>query len=179
MKIFRPLPARAYLLLAFIALAGCTSYQPGWEQPTIALRSFQPLDESEGGSGGFAPGFNIELSVVNPNRQELDIEGISYTISLLGHDLVKGVGKDFPVIEGYGTGIISLQAHTNLLAGIQLVREMISKDRPEKMTYEFKGKIDLGAYHRALRFSEQGDFSMTGKGQETGEIEPANFRPAD
>ena len=119
------------------------------------------------------------LALVNPNRQELDIEGISYTISLLGHDFVKGVGKDFPVIEGYGTGILSLQAHTNLLAGIQLVREMISKDRPEKMTYEFKGKIDLGAYHRALRFSEQGDFSMTGKGQETGEFQPTDFRPGE
>jgi hypothetical protein len=158
-RFFNPTPA-LLLMAAALWLSACSSYQPGWEEPTVALRSFQPLDGSGEGSGGIAPGFKIELGIVNPNREALNIEGISYTISLQGHDLVKGVGKDFPVIEGYGTGVISLQAQTNLLAGIGLIRELISKEKPDRLIYEFSGKIDLGAYRRAIRFSEKGDFSM-------------------
>ena len=48
---------------------------------------------------------------------------------LQGYELVKGVGKDFPVIEGYSEGNVKLTAAANLLAGIRFVGDMMQSRR--------------------------------------------------
>ena len=65
------------------------------------MSSFKPLP-----SEGMIPAFEIGLRIINPNRQTLNLEGIVYTVSLQGHEIVKGVGKDFAPIEGYSEGMV-------------------------------------------------------------------------
>ena len=76
-------------------------------------------------SEGMVPAFEIGLRIINPNSQALNLDGIVYTVSLQGYELVKGVGKDFPVIEGYSEGEVKLTASANLLAGIRFVGDMM------------------------------------------------------
>ena len=101
------------LLVLSVLLSGCAALQPGYETPTVTVSSFRALP-----SAGAMPNFEIGLEVLNPNRDPLELAGISYTVSLDGHDIIKGVGNDLPVIEGYGTGRVTLTATANLLAGV-------------------------------------------------------------
>jgi LEA14-like dessication related protein len=57
-----------------------------------------------------AVSFQIGLRIINPNSHALNLEGIVYTVSLEGHELVKDVGKNFPVFEGYSEGEVKLTA---------------------------------------------------------------------
>ena len=108
-----------------------------------------------------APAFEIDLHVVNPNREALKLVGVSYTVSIEGHDLVQGVGNDLPVIDGYGEGDFTLNASANLFAGLALIREMMS-GRKETLSYSFEAKLDPGALRPSIRVKDAGEVSLSG-----------------
>jgi len=147
------------IIYAVIAamLAACTAMSPDYEKPTVTLSSFRALP-----SEGMAPAFEIGLRIINPNSQALKLEGIVYTVSLEGHELVKGVGKDFPVIEGYSEGEVKLTASANLLAGIRFISDMMHT-QGESLEYEFKAKLDMGGVYPTIRVSEKGDINLNNR----------------
>ena len=152
--------AAAAILLVSV-LQACASLDPDYEQPTVSLSSLKAIP-----SEGMAPTFEIGLRIINPNSQPLRLEGVVYTISLQGHELVKGVGKDFPPIEGYSEGTVTLTASANLLAGLRFVGDMMNSPG-DPLNYEFKARLDLGGLYPSLKISETGklDFGNQGKDQ--------------
>jgi len=140
---------RFSLLAAFgVLLAGCVGMGPGYDTPTVTLSSFKSLP-SEGG----LPAFEIGLRVINPNPEPLELRGVAYTISLDGHELIKGVGNELPVIDGYGEGEFKLTAAANLFGGIRLITDLMRNQR-DTFTYEFAAKLDIGAFRPAIRITE-------------------------
>lgn len=141
-------------MLAAGLLMSCATLDPDFEKPTVTLSSFRALP-----SEGMAPAFEIGLRIINPNRQALRLEGVVYTIAIEGHELVKGVGKDFPLIEGYSEETITLTASANLLAGIRFIGDMMQSNG-ESLEYEFEAKLDTGGIRPSLRVSERGEFNL-------------------
>jgi LEA14-like dessication related protein len=142
------------ILLLSMALASCATMDPNYEEPTVTLSSFKALP-----SEGMVPAFEIGLRIINPNTQALNLEGIVYTVSLEGYELVKGVGKDFPVIEGYSEGEVKLTASANLLAGVRFVTNLMQEQR-DTFEYEFKAKLDLGGLYPSIRVKEKGNIDL-------------------
>lgn len=142
---------------SLLLLQACASMDPDYEEPTVTLSSFRAMP-SEGG----IPTFEIGLHVLNPNASPLSLEGVVYTVSIQGHDVVKGVGKDFPVIEGYSEQTVKLTAAANLFAGIRLMVDLMNSDS-EDFNYEFEAKLDTGGFGRSIRVREKGSFRMDGK----------------
>jgi LEA14-like dessication related protein len=105
------------------------------------------------------PAFEIGLRIINPNASPLALEGVVYTISVAGHELVKGVGKDFPVIEGYSQGDLVLTASANLLAGIRFIGDMMQAG-DQSLEYDFEAKLDLQGLYPSIRVSESGTFDL-------------------
>ena len=150
-------------MLLSVLLPACATLDPDYEKPTVTISSFRAIP-----SEGMVPAFEIGLRILNPNSQTLNLEGIVYTISLQGHELVKGVGKDFPAIEGYSEGEVTLTASANLLAGIRFIGDMVNS-RGEALEYEFKAKLDMGGLYPAIRISETGNLNMGGDSDRPGE----------
>ena len=140
-------------------LAGCATLDPDYEEPSVTLQSFRMLP-----SEGMTPRFEVGLNILNPNGTDLDLAGVVYTISVQGHELVKGAGKDFEVIEAYSEETITLQASTNLLGGIQLFTD-IARDNPDSLEYRFDAKLDLKGLYPSIRVSESGTFSTNSRSQ--------------
>jgi len=153
----RPQIRSALLLVACWSLSGCAGMGAGYDTPTVSVQSFRPI-ASENGSG--LPEFEIVLHVINPNLEPLELAGVSYTISLDGHDLIKGVGNKLPVIEGYGEGSLTLNAGFNLIAGIQLFRSLMEKEG-DAFDYRFEAKLDPGPFKRKIRVSDSGSLSLS------------------
>ncbi len=143
-------------LFLSMALASCATLDPNYEEPTVTLSSFKALP-----SEGMLPAFEIGLRIINPNTQALNLEGIVYTVSLEGYELVKGVGKDFPVIEGYSEGEVKLTASANLLAGVRFVTNLM-QEQHDTFEYEFKAKLDLGGLYPSIRVKEKGNIDLNG-----------------
>lgn len=137
-----------------LLLASCATLGPEYEEPTVTLTAFRALP-----SEGMAPAFEIGLRVINPNAQDLALAGVVYTVSVQGHELVKGVGKDFPVIEGYSQQDLVLTASANLLAGISFIGDMM-QNPADTLEYAFEAKLDLQGLYPSIRVSERGTFSL-------------------
>jgi hypothetical protein len=118
------------IITATVLLAGCTGMRPGYETPTVTVKSVRAI-------------------------------GVSYTVSLEGHELIKGVGNDLPVIEGYGEGDITLNASADLFAGMGLIRELMSSHK-DTLSYSFEAKLDPGALRPSIRVKDSGEVSLTG-----------------
>lgn len=146
-----------FLMVALALLSGCAGMGPGYETPTVSVQSFRPIASSDG-SG--LPAFEIGLHVINPNLEPLELAGVSYTISLDGQDLIKGVGSDLPVIDGYGEGSFTVTAGFNLMAGIRVFRSLMAEDT-DSFDYAFKAKLDPGAFKRKIRISDSGSISLS------------------
>ena len=142
------------LVAATCLLFSCASTGPDYEQPTVVLDSFRALPTE-----GMTPSFEVGLRVLNPNREALNIEGIVYTISIENHELIKGVGKDFPVIEGYSEGVVQLTATAKLWSAIRLLADLANQPGDE-MEYRFEAKLDPGGFRPSIRISESGVFSL-------------------
>ena len=157
------LPITTFLLCcSLLLLQACASIDPDYEEPTVTISSFKALP-SEGGM----PNFEIGLHVINPNSTPFRLEGVVYTVSIQGHDVVKGVGKDFPVLEGYSEQTIKLTASANLFAGVRLVMDMMNSPNKD-LEYEFEAKLDTGGFGRSIRVKETGSFRMDGKNRASG-----------
>ena len=147
------------LLAVLISLSGCAGMSPGYENPTVTVQSFKPVPSSDGTG---LPTFEIMLNVINPNLEPLELAGVSYTISLDGNDIIKGVGNELPVIEGYGEGSFTLTAGVNVLAGIGLFRSLLQKEG-DTFDYAFEAKLDPGAFRRKIRITDRGSINLSGR----------------
>lgn len=147
------------LLLAIALLSGCAGMGSGYETPTVSVQSFRPIAS---GNGSGLPAFEIRLHVINPNLEPLELAGVSYTISLDGQDIIKGVGNELPVIAGYGEGSFTLTAGVNVMAGIQLFRSLLNKDS-DRFDYAFEAKLDPGAFRRKIRIRDSGSITLSNR----------------
>ena len=143
------------LLAWVILLTGCASLTTQMDPPNVSLESFDSLPSTEGG----APRFLIKLRVQNPNEQPLDIAGISYSVELVGTEVVTGVSKDVPVIEGYSEGVVSIEASLKLFQVLKLLASL-GRTQEEDLTYRFTAKIDFKGLVPTQRVEEEGQISL-------------------
>jgi Late embryogenesis abundant protein len=144
----------AFLLLPGLLLPGCASLSTDMDPPKVTLESFSSLP-----SEGAGPRFEIKLRVQNPNEQALDIVGISYTIELLGKEVMSGVTNDVPVIDGYSEGVVSLEAGVQLLQVLRLLASL-GQAETDALDYRFTAKVDFSGLVPTQRIVETGQVNL-------------------
>jgi len=135
-------------------LQGCATMRSDFEEPAVTVTSFRAVP-----SEGAALSFEIGLRVVNPNRDPLELQGVAYTITLEGHKLITGVGKDLPVIDGYSEGTFTLNASASLFQAIQLLGDLMN-DPKDRISYDLDTKLDIGTFYPAIRVRNSGEISL-------------------
>jgi len=92
------LPLRAPLLVLLAALlASCTTLGD-LETPRIQVVNVQMLSTDM-----FAQRFKVRVQVQNPNTIELPIEGLDYTILMMGDSFAEGVSNDHFLLPALAT----------------------------------------------------------------------------
>lgn len=140
--------------LGMAMLVGCASLTSEIDPPKISLVSFRSLPGEAG-----APRFEIKLRVINPNKQPLDIAGISYNVELLNKELISGVTNDVSPIEGYGEGIVTLEAGLQLFELLRLMADL-GTNKSEPLVYRFSAKIDFNGFMPTQRLEESGEITL-------------------
>ena len=146
----------SYLLLMVVLLAGCAGQLYDYETPKVNVSSFKSLP-----SEGTGPRFEIGLHIINPNRSPLELQGLSYTLHLEGHEIMTGVANQLPVIAAYGEEDVIIQAGVDLLGSIRLVMDLMSQQRDE-FTYSLEAKLDPGGLRPNIYVSREGKITFSG-----------------
>jgi len=144
----------AVMLGWVLLLGGCAGLPTSLDPPKVSMESFSSLPSESG-----APRFLIKLRVQNPNQQTLDIAGVSYSIALMGQEVVTGVSNEVPVIEGYSEGIVSLEANLKLFQVLRLLASL-GQAETDELTYRFTAKIDFKGLVPTQRVEEEGQISF-------------------
>ena len=162
MQLMSPAPRSIAMILARwlvvvcvgISFGGCASLPPDFEVPTLQINSVRPINFD-----GFTPRFEIDLHIVNPNRDALELKGLSYTLHLSGRQVVSGATKNLPVVAAYGEADFKIDAKVSLLDGLQLLSKLMSEYQ-ENINYEFKAKLDLGRFYPTIPITREGVLSF-------------------
>ncbi|WP_279248133.1 LEA type 2 family protein [Candidatus Marimicrobium litorale] len=151
---YKQLQTGLICVIALVLLSACATVTSQLDPPKINIEDFRSLP-TEGG----APRFEITLRVINPNAQALDIVGISYSIELLGRELITGVSKNIPSIGGYSEGLVTLDAGLQLFELLRLLASVGSQeDGP--LEYRFLAKIDFAGFVPTQRIEESGKIAL-------------------
>jgi len=146
----------ALFFILSLLVSGCANLQPIYETPTVSITSFDTIPTE-----GMIPRFQIGLHIVNPNRTKLQLKGISYTVSLEGHNIIAGVSNNLPEIEAYGEGDIILNASVDLFNSIGFISDLIRNQGKERISYDLNTKLDTGVLQSLIRVSKKGTISLT------------------
>ena len=141
-------------LLLIVALAGCASLYQDMDPPKVSVDSFRALP-----SEGAAPRFEIKLRVINPNTDALDIAGVSYSIALLGREIITGVTNDVPLIEGYSEEVVTLEAGIQLFELLRMFTSL-GANADEPLEYKFSAKIDFKGLIPTQRVEDSGVINL-------------------
>lgn len=145
-----------------ILLSGCAALQRNHEEPQVHLTRIVPL-----AGAGLEQRFLIGLRILNPNRDAIDVAGMSYHVSLRGHRVVSGVSSQLPRIPGYGEAEVELEASTDLLAGTRVLLDLMNRPG-EPIDYQLEARLDVGRFSLPVRIRDSGSISMGAGLQSTG-----------
>ena len=146
------------VLFLGLFLVSCATLSPDLDPPRVSVDSVRSLPSQDVG-----PRFEIKLRVSNPNTQALNIAGISYTIELLGKELVSGVTSDVPVIAGYAEEVVTLDAGINMIQMLRLLADLgQGGNNMGALEYRFSAKIDFNGLIPTQHVQEVGSLSLNG-----------------
>jgi len=137
-----------------LTLSACASLYSELDPPKVSIESVESLP-----SEGIGPRFQIKLRVMNPNKQALDIAGISYTIDILDRELVSGVTSDVPLIPPYSEEVVTLNAGINMFQFLRLLSGL-GKSNTDVLNYSFSAKIDFNGFIPTQRIEETGVLNL-------------------
>lgn len=137
-------------LVTIIFLTACVTTPSDFEDPSVSVSSFKPKN-----SNSISPEFEIVLHITNPNREPLELEGLSYSIHLDGNKVMSGVANDLPTIAAYDEADVTLHATASLFGGFKLITELMN-DPKEHIEFEFNAKLDVGSFRPRIEVSQKG-----------------------
>jgi LEA14-like dessication related protein len=140
---------------AVFTVTGCASLYPQFEAPEVTVSSVRALP-----SKSISPRFEIGLHIINPNRSALRLHGISYRLRLEGYDMLTGVAKNLPTIDGYSEKNITLIATISLMDSMRFIAELMDT-RPDTITYDLTVKLDAGGIHVPIHVEKKGTIDLS------------------
>ena len=143
------------MLLVPLLLGGCATLSPYPERPTVSVTSFALAPEST----GLAPRFRVGLNVVNPNRRDLPLVGMSYAVELEGTRILSGATANLPVVPAYGSADFSVDLSPDLLGSARLLTDLMARQR-DRLDYSFNARLDVGGWMPDIRVEQAGQISL-------------------
>lgn len=123
------------IMLGAFLLSGCTNIQQ-LQELQVSLINISPTV-----STGLSPRFNVQLSILNPNGNDLEIEGISMQLDIAEQNILSGVSTQIPTLLAYSETPVEIQTSVNLFYLYKLITKL-TQHSDEDITYQLKTKID-------------------------------------
>ncbi len=142
--------------LLICLLVGCASLSPYPERPNVSVTSFALAPDST----GLTPRFRVGLNVVNPNRRDLPLVGMSYGLDIEGTRILSGAAADLPVVPAYGSADFTVDLTPDLLGSARLVSDLMGRQR-DRLDYRFSARLDVGGWMPDIRVEQQGELNLS------------------
>jgi LEA14-like dessication related protein len=143
--------ARILLSVAIIAIVSCAAMAPKLADPDVKLVGLHMLPAQ-----GLQQRMAVDLVIANPNKQDLAINGISYSIGIENISVLSGLTQQIPVLKSYQETPVTLEVSADLLQVLRLVEHFSRHGLGEDVQYNFSAVIDFNALLPSLRVNKKG-----------------------
>lgn len=136
-------------------LISCSAFIHNLENPTIDIIDFRVLEARL-----LEQRYSLVFRVKNPNRMDLPVTGVHYTLKLEGEDFANGVSSKPFLVPAYGESEFEIEVTTSLFRIIQQLAALMSQ-QPKELSYEIRGQIRVDkAFIGNLAFNSKGKIQM-------------------
>ncbi|HWV16549.1 MAG TPA: LEA type 2 family protein [Cellvibrio sp.] len=146
------------LCMAFILSAGCSMLQPKLEDPEVKLVGIRLLPLQ-----GLQQKIAVDLSIANPNKQELSVRGISYSVGIENISLLTGLTDQVPVLKSHQETPVTLVVSADILQVVRLVEHFSHNGVSDNVNYNFSAVIDFSAWLPSLHVNRKGVLPLGGQ----------------
>lgn len=157
--IFRPVIAqRLAALVLLLLLGGCAALGPRLQAPTLDIAGVELVKGDL-----FAQQLRARVRVQNPNDRELRVRGITYSITLGGEELGRGLSGSSFVVPALGQAEFDMMVTANLAGTLLRLIERARKagGMPDELPYELRGEVTLASgMIRAVPFEKRGSLAL-------------------
>jgi LEA14-like dessication related protein len=124
-----------FVLLATLFLSACASMRSDYEQPKVDVVG---ISKSETDNASLQ--FTIQLRIVNPNAEPINLRGLYYELSVDDIQVVSGTANNIPQIEGFSDTIVSVSSAASLVNSVRLAAHLMHSPKRE-LPYELRAKL--------------------------------------
>lgn len=139
-----------YIILISLLVSNCSSVNPLFEEPEVQVDSFSVVSVDS-----FNPVFEIGLRVINPNKQAINIQGLSYSAVIEGQKILTGVSDESITLAGFNETSLTLNAKADLLNGFQLLSKLINSETTNP-NYSLQIKMNVGSFKLPIVITRKG-----------------------
>lgn len=157
-------PALCCLLLL---LAGCASMHSLKENPKVSIADIRVRDVK-----AMETVFQIQLRILNPNDDAIDLHGINCEMEVDGRHFASGIADTNQSIPAFGTGLVTVNVYASVLDMVSSVVDLLHtgdavKSQGKPMAYILKGTVTVGLFgmKKPVPFTTSGEVSLKGIGR--------------
>lgn len=139
-------------LCFFMMMAGCAALNPALKDPDVKLVGLRVLPSQ----GIFQRTIALDLSIYNPNKQELSVRSIDYAIDIETIKLLKGTNTQVPALKGLAETPVTMEFSVDIIQAVRLLEHFSRNGVGDKVNYNFAAVIDFSAWLPAMHIDKKG-----------------------
>lgn len=138
-----------------IGLSSCAVLDMGNPQsPSIKIERVIPKQ-----IGSTVQKLEIELLIQNPNRFDLQIQGLDFTAFVNGERFAKGQSEQFTIVPALGEALLEIQVAVGLADLFSQAAKLISEPETAPLVYGVTGTVTLENWPSAIPFNVDGEYA--------------------
>ncbi|WP_189421109.1 LEA type 2 family protein [Cellvibrio zantedeschiae] len=149
---------RLMSLCVCLLLASCAAINPTLKDPDVKLVGLRLLPAQ----GILQRQIAVDLSILNPNRQDLSVRGINYNVGIENINLLSGATDQVPVLRGMQETPVTLVISADIISIVRLLEHFSSNGVGDKVNYNFSAVIDFSAWLPSMHVDKKGVLPLSG-----------------
>jgi len=144
------------ILVALLALTGCSVFAPRLETPKLSVVNVQIVKSSI-----WQQQLKVRMHVDNPNDRALPIKGLTYVLEVNGQDFAHGESAASFVVPALGEAEFDMNVTANLAGTLITLLGHGSDPLGQSVAYHLSGKVSLSeGWLRSVPFDQHGTFKL-------------------
>lgn len=146
------------LCFSLLLMTSCAAINPSLKHPDVKLVGLRLLPTQ----GILQRHIAVDLNILNPNRQDLSVRGISYDVGIEGIKLLSGVTDQVPTLKGMQETPVTLEVSADIIQIMRLLEHFSNNGVGDKVNYNFSAVIDFSAWLPSMHVDKKGVLPLGG-----------------
>ena len=146
------------LVIASILMVSCAALNPKLQDPDVKLVGLRLLPAQSILQRHIA----VDLAIFNPNKQDLSVRSINYTVDIEKIKLLTGASDQVPVLKGMQDTAVTLEVSVDIIQALRLIEHFSSNGIVDKVNYNFAAVIDFSAWLPSMHVDKKGALPLSG-----------------